>query len=86
MHLVLKKGTKFPITLAILEEFLVNSLFYKTFISMVDMKILVYSNFSKNKFWEKMNSPSSMRNGRFHPSKCRGKVQKQERKLSKGFS
>jgi hypothetical protein len=23
-----------------------------------------------------MKSPSTMRNGRFHPSKCRGKVQK----------
>jgi hypothetical protein len=23
-----------------------------------------------------MKTPSSMRNGRFHPSKCRGKVQK----------
>jgi hypothetical protein len=25
-----------------------------------------------------MKSPSSMKNGRFHPSKCKGKVQKME--------
>jgi hypothetical protein len=43
---------------------------------MIDMKVLVYFNFSKNKFGKKMESPSSMRNGRFHPPKCRGKVQK----------
>jgi hypothetical protein len=41
----------------------------------MDMKVLVYSNFSQKK-WKKMKSPSSMRNGRFHPSKPRGKVQK----------
>jgi hypothetical protein len=33
----------------------------------------VYSNLAKN---GKIKSPSSMRNERFHPSKCRGKVQK----------
>jgi hypothetical protein len=43
---------------------------------MVDMKVLMYSNFSKKLLKEKMKSPSSMRNGRFHPSKCKGKVQK----------
>jgi hypothetical protein len=42
---------------------------------MVDMKILMYSNFSK-RIWKKMKSSSSMRNGRFHPPKCRGKVPK----------
>jgi hypothetical protein len=42
---------------------------------MVHMKVLVYSNFSK-KNWKKMKPPSSMTIGRFHPSKCRGKVQK----------
>jgi hypothetical protein len=42
---------------------------------MFDMKVLVYSNFSLS-FLNKMKFPSSMRNGRFHPSKCRGKVQK----------
>jgi hypothetical protein len=42
----------------------------------VDMKVLVYFNFSKIKIWKKMESLSSMRNGRFHLSKCRGKVQK----------
>jgi hypothetical protein len=41
----------------------------------VDMKVLVYSNFSKF-FWRKMKSPRSKRNGRFHPSKYKGKVQK----------
>jgi hypothetical protein len=39
------------------------------------MKVLVYSNFSK-KIGKKKKSPSSIRNGRFHPSKCRGKIQK----------
>ena len=41
------------------------------------MEVLVYSNFSQ-KISKKMKSPSSMRNGRFHPSKGRGKVQKME--------
>jgi hypothetical protein len=45
-------------------------------ILVVDMNVLVYSNFSKRKIWKKMKSPSSMRNGRIHPPKCRGKVQK----------
>jgi hypothetical protein len=56
-------------------EFLVISLFFKTKIPMVDMKVQVYSKFSKNKIWKKMKSPSSMRNGRFHPLKW-GKLQK----------
>jgi hypothetical protein len=38
---------KNSITLAILKEFLVISLFYWTKIPMVDMKVLVCSNFSK---------------------------------------
>jgi hypothetical protein len=61
---------KISITLAILEEFLVNSLFYETEIPMVDMKVQVYSKFSKNEIWEKMKSPNSMKNGRFHTPKC----------------
>jgi hypothetical protein len=63
----------------------VNSLLYETKISTIDMKVLVYSNFSKNKTWKKMKSPSSMRNGRFHPSKCRGKVQKTREEILKGL-
>jgi hypothetical protein len=51
---------------------------------MVNMKVLVYFNLRKIKL-KKIKSPSSMRNGRFHSPKCRGKVQKSERKLSKGF-
>jgi hypothetical protein len=47
MHLALKKVTNFSITLAILEEFLVYSLFHETKIPTVDMKVQVYSNFSK---------------------------------------
>jgi hypothetical protein len=43
---------------------------------MVNVKVLVCYNFRKN--WKKMKSPSSMRSGRFHPPKCRGKVQKME--------
>jgi hypothetical protein len=49
------------------------SLFHETKIPMVDMKVQVYSRFSKNEIWKKMKSPSSMRNGRFYPLKCRGK-------------
>jgi hypothetical protein len=50
---------------------------------MVDMKVQVYSKFSKNKIWKKIESPSSMRNGRFHPPKCRDKVQKIEKETLK---
>jgi hypothetical protein len=64
------------ITLAILEEFLVISLFHETKIPMVDTKVQVYSNFFLN--WKKMKSLNSVRNGRFHPSKYRGKLQKME--------
>jgi hypothetical protein len=42
---------------------------------MVDMKVLMYTNF-REKLWKKMNSLSSMRNGRFHLSNCTNKVQK----------
>jgi hypothetical protein len=42
----------------------------------VDMKVHVYSKFSKNKIWKKVKSPNSMRNGRFNTSKYRGKHQK----------
>jgi hypothetical protein len=69
---------KISITIARLVEFFVISLFYETKIPMVDMKVQVYSKFSKNKIWEKMKSPSSMKNGRFHTLKYRGKVQKME--------
>jgi hypothetical protein len=64
-----KKGyKKISITLAILEEFLVISLFHETKILTVDKKVQVHSNFSKN-IWKKTKSPSSMKNGRFcHPS------------------
>jgi hypothetical protein len=49
MHPTLKKGTKISITLAILVEFLVISFFHETRILMVDMKVQVYSQFSKKK-------------------------------------
>jgi hypothetical protein len=52
---------------------------------MINMKVLVYSNFSKNKIWKKMKSSSSMRNGRFHLPKCRGKVQKIGEETLKGL-
>jgi hypothetical protein len=45
MHPALKKGTKISITLAILVEFLVISLFHETKIPMVDMKVQVSSKF-----------------------------------------
>jgi hypothetical protein len=48
------------------------------------MKVLVCSNFSKIN-WKKMKSPSSMRIGKFHPSKCRGKVQKTGEETLKGL-
>jgi hypothetical protein len=38
---------KISITLAILEEFSLNSLFHETKIPMVNMKVLVYSNLKK---------------------------------------
>jgi hypothetical protein len=43
---------------------------------MVDMNVQVYSTFRKNKISKKVKSPSSMRNGRFDTSKCRGKLEK----------
>jgi hypothetical protein len=49
------------------------------------MKVMAYFNFRKMKIWKKMKSPSSMRNGRFHPSKCRGKVQKTGVETLKGL-
>jgi hypothetical protein len=57
-------------------EFLVISLFHETIIPMVDMKVLGYSNLEGKIKKNKMNTPSSMGNGRFHLPKCRGKVQK----------
>jgi hypothetical protein len=72
MHPALKKVTK----VAILEEFLVNSLFHYAKIPIVDIKVQLYSEFNKNKIRKKMKYLSSMNNRRFHPPKCRGKVQK----------
>jgi hypothetical protein len=40
----------------------------------------------KKKIVKKMKSPCSMRNGRFHPSKCRGKVQKTGEETLEGLS
>jgi hypothetical protein len=64
------------IILAILEEFLVISIFHEKKFWMVDMKVQVYSKFRKNKNWKKIKSSSSMRNGRIHPTKYRGKFHK----------
>jgi hypothetical protein len=47
MHHALRKVQKISIILSILEEYLVNSFFHWIKILMVDMKVLVYSNFSK---------------------------------------
>ena len=68
-------------TLAILSEFI----FSLDKIPMIDMKVLVYFNFGKKYFWKKMKSPSSMKNGRFHPSKYRGKVQNIGEETFKGL-
>jgi hypothetical protein len=40
------------------------------------MKVQLYFKFFKNKFFKKVKSPISMRNGRLNTSKCRGKLQK----------
>jgi hypothetical protein len=45
----------------------------------------MYSNFRKNKIWKKIKSSIFMENGRFHPSKCRGKVQKIGEETLKGL-
>jgi hypothetical protein len=57
-------------------EFLVISIVKETKIRTVDMKVQVYSKFRKEKFPKKVNSPNSMRNGRFDTSKCKGKLEK----------
>jgi hypothetical protein len=49
------------------------------------MKVLPYSNFSPNSFKDKIKSLSSMKNGRFHLPKCRGKVQKTGEETFKGL-
>jgi hypothetical protein len=75
MHPALKKGTKnFHSTSNSCGIFVI-AFFHGTKIPTVDMKVLVYSNFSQ-KNSKKMKSPSSMRNERFHTPKCRGKLQK----------
>jgi hypothetical protein len=76
IHLALKRVQKNSITLAKLVEFLVISIFHETKIQKVDVKVQVYSKFSKNKIPKKIKTPNSMRNGRFHISKCRGKLEK----------
>jgi hypothetical protein len=48
------------------------------------MKVLVHSNFSQ-KISKRMKSSISMRNGRFHPSKYRSKVQKTQEETLKGL-
>jgi hypothetical protein len=42
----------------------------------VDMKVQVWTKFSKKKLWKKEKSPFSMNFGRISTSKCRGKLQK----------
>jgi hypothetical protein len=61
------------------------SFFYQTKIPTVDMKVQVYSKFRKNKIWKTIKSPCTMRDGRIHPPKCRGKVQKIEEETLKGL-
>jgi hypothetical protein len=52
------------------------SISHETKIPTVDMKVQVYSKFSKKNKLKKVKSPISMRNGTFNTSKCRGKLQK----------
>jgi hypothetical protein len=75
MHPTLKKGTKNFHYTSNFCGFLLLLLFQETKIP-TDMKVQVSFNFRKNKIWKKIKSPSSMKNGRFNTSKCRGKVQK----------
>jgi hypothetical protein len=66
MHPALKKGTKkFHYTSNSCGIFVI-AFFHETKIPTMDMKVQVYSKFSKKK---KIKSPSSMENGRFHPPK-----------------
>ena len=69
-----KAGYKNSITVAILKEFLVNSLFHETKIPIIDMKVLMFFIFLKK--IQKKKPPNSKKIGRFHPSKCKDKVQK----------
>jgi hypothetical protein len=79
------KGYKiFPITQAILEKFLVNSLFHYTKISTMDMKVLVYSNFSQK--WEKNEISKLHEEWGFTLPSIGARFKKLEKKLSKGFS
>jgi hypothetical protein len=61
------------------------SFFHETKIPTVDMKVQVYSKFIKKISENKIKSPCSMREGRFHPLKCRGKVQKIGEETLKGL-
>jgi hypothetical protein len=58
-------------------EFFVIAIFYETKIPTVDMKVQVPLILTKINL-EKMKSSSSMRNGRFHILKYRGKLGKME--------
>jgi hypothetical protein len=57
-----RRVQKISITLENLVKFLVISIFHETKIATVDVKVQVYSKFSKKKFEKKMKSPISMRN------------------------
>jgi hypothetical protein len=61
-------------------EFFVISSFHESKIPTVDIEVQVYS-----KIWKKLKSPCSMREGRFHPPKYRGKVQKIGEETLKGL-
>jgi hypothetical protein len=52
------------------------SFFHETKIPTMNMKVHEYSKFRRRKKLKKKNSPCSMRDGSFHPSKCRDKVPK----------
>jgi hypothetical protein len=52
------------------------SIFHETKIRTVDMNVQVWTKLSKNKIPKKIKSPNFMKNGNFHTSKCRGKLEK----------
>ena len=72
-----KEGyNKFPLHQQKLVDFFVISIFHETKIQTLDMKAQVYYKFRKNKIPKKIKSQKFMKNGRFHTSKCRGKLEK----------
>jgi hypothetical protein len=67
-------------------EFFVISFFHETKIPTVDMKVQVYSKFSKNKIWKNKNLHAPWRREQFILPSVGARFKRLERKISKGFS